>query len=181
MEFAASRGGRHGHCRLYRAASNLDRLGADATASEIAERLALSTASAPPFLPTGEVAVSPALGCHLLALLAPLLRGPDGWRRLRKLGGGRPLGPPQLQIVDDGALEGGWMSSTVDDEGVPTRAVTLVRDGEPGEPLLSWEDDGWSGFAATGCRRRSGWRAPPEAKPFPPLHRWRRRTGRVDP
>ncbi|MDE2692002.1 MAG: metallopeptidase TldD-related protein [Acidobacteriota bacterium] len=162
LDFAASRDGRHGHCRLYRAAPNLHLLGADSIASEIAERLTLATAPAPPFLPAGEVVVSPALGCHLLALLAPLLRGRGGWRRLRELGAGRPLGPPQLQIVDDGALDAGWMSSAQDDEGVPTRAVALVRDGEPGEPLLSWEDDGWSGFAATGCRRRSGWRALPE-------------------
>lgn len=162
LDFAASRDGRHGHCRLYRAASNLQLLSADAIASEIAERLTLATAAAPPFLPAGEVAVSPALGCNLLALLAPLLRGRDGWRRLRKLGAGHALGPPQLQIVDDGGLDAGWMSAAFDDEGVPTRAVALVRDGEPGEPLLSWEDDGWSGFAAAGCRRRSGWRALPE-------------------
>ena len=162
LDFAASRDGRHGHCRLYRAASNLHRLGADSIASEIAEHLTLATASPPPFLPAGEVAVSPALACNLLALLAPLLRGRDGWRRLRKLGAGRPLGPPQLQIVDDGGLDAGWMSAAFDDEGVPTRAVALVRDGAPGEPLLSWEDDGWSGFAAAGCRRRSGWRALPE-------------------
>ncbi|MYB19104.1 MAG: hypothetical protein F4Y16_08980 [Holophagales bacterium] len=162
LDFAASRDGRHGHCRLYRAASNIHLLSAGAIASEITERLTVATAPPPPFLPAGEVVVSPALGCNLLALLAPVLRGRDGWPRLRKLGDGHPLGPPQLQIVDDGALDGGWMSSAFDDEGVPTRAVALVRDGEPGEPLLSWEDDGWSGFAAAGCRRRSGWRALPE-------------------
>lgn len=162
LDFAASRDGRHGHCRLYRAASNLHLLSADSIASEIAERLTVATAPAPPFLPAGEVVVSPALGCNLLALLAPLLRGRDGWRRLRQLGAGSPLGPPRLQIVDDGGLDAGWMSAAVDDEGVPTRAVALVRDGEPGEPLLSWEHDGWSGFAAAGCRRRSGWRALPE-------------------
>ncbi len=162
LEFTASRNGRRGHCRLYRAALNLRLLGVDAMASEIAERLTLSTAPAPPFLPGGEVAVSPALGCNLLALLAPLLRGRNGWRRLRRLGGGHPIGPPRLQIVDDGGLDAGWMSAAFDDEGVPTRAVALVREGEPGDPLLSWEDDGWSGFAAVGCRRRSGWRALPE-------------------
>jgi len=162
LDFTASRGGRHGHCRLYRAASNLHLLSADSIASEIAERLTLATAPAPPFLPAGEIAVSPALACNLLALLAPLLRGRDGWRRLRKLGAGHPVGPPQLQIVDDGGLDSGWMSAAFDDEGVPTRAVALVRNGEPGEPLLSWEDDGWSGFSAAGCRRRSGWRALPE-------------------
>ncbi len=162
LDFAISRDGRQTHCSLYRAASNLHLLGADSIAGEIAERLTLATAPPPPFLPTGEVAVSPALACNLLALLAPLLRGRDGWRRLRKLGAGQPLGPPQLQIVDDGALDAGWMSAASDDEGVPTRAVALVRDGEPGEPLLSWEDDGWSGYAAAGCRRRSGWRALPE-------------------
>lgn len=162
LDFAASRNGRRGHCRIYRAASDLRLLGADSIASEIAERLRLATAAAPPFLPAGEVAVSPALGCNLLALLAPLLRGRNGWRRLRQLGAGRPLGPSQLRIVDDGGHDAGWMSAAVDDEGVPTRAVALVRSGEPGEPLLSWEDDGWSGFTAAGCRRRSGWRALPE-------------------
>lgn len=162
LDFAASRDGRRGHCRIYRAASDLRLLGADAIAGEIAERLRLATAAAPPFLPAGEVAVSPALGCNLLALLAPLLRGRNGWRRLRQLGAGRPLGPAQLRIVDDGGHDAGWMSAPFDDEGVPTRAVALVRSGEPGEPLLSWEDDGWSGFTAAGCRRRSGWRALPE-------------------
>ena len=162
LDFAASRHGRDGHCRLYRAASGLDLPDAASIAGEVAERLALATAAPPPFLPAGEVAVSPALACHLLALLAPLLRGRDGWRQLQGLGAGRPLGPPELRIVDDGGLDGGWIGAAADDEGAPTRAVALVRDGQPGEPLLSWEDDGWSGFAAAGCRRRPGWRALPE-------------------
>lgn len=162
LDFAASRHGRDGHCRLYRAASGLDLPSAASVAGEVAERLALATAAPPPFLPAGEVAASPALACHLLALLAPLLRGRDGWRQLRRLGAGRPLGPRELRIVDDGGLDGGWIGAAADDEGTPTRAVTLVRDGEPGEPLLSWEDDGWSEFAAAGCRRRPGWRALPE-------------------
>ncbi len=162
LHFAASRNRRLGHCRTYRAASSVRRLCADSIADDVLERLKLATAPEPPFLPAGEVAVSPALAGRLLALLAPLLRGRGGWCQLQELAADRPLGPRQLQIVDDGALDDGWLSAAVDDEGVPTRAVTLLRNGEPCEPLLTWEDDGWSGFAAAGCRRRSGWRTPPE-------------------
>ncbi len=162
MEFAVERNGVRGSCSLYRAASEVTGFDARAIAAEVADRLTLATAAPAPVLPSGEIAAAPALASSLLALLGPLFRGRDGWETLQRLGSGHSLGPPDLQILDDGALETGWIRSPIDDEGVPTRAVALVRDGEPGEPLLTWEDDGWSGFSAAGCRRRSGWRAPPE-------------------
>ncbi len=162
MEFFVERNDNRGSSSLYRAASDLTGLDAAALAAEAVDRLTLATAAAAPFLPAEEVAVAPALATSLLALLAPLFKGRSGWNTLQRLTSGQPLGPPELQILDDGAMETGWISTPVDDEGVPTRAVTLIRDGEPGEPLLAWEDDGWSGFAAAGCRRRSGWRSPPE-------------------
>ncbi len=162
MEFTVERNGTRGSCNLYRAAGDPRDLDAASMAAEVADRLTLATAAATPFLPAGEIAVAPALATNLLALLGPLFRGRDGWNTLQRLSSGHSLGPPDLQILDDGALETGWIRTPVDDEGVPTRAVTLIRDGEPGEPLLTWEDDGWSGFSAAGCRRRSGWRAPPE-------------------
>ena len=162
-EFAVERNGTHGTCRLYRAAGKLGDFDAPAIAAEVADRLTLATAAAGPGLPAGELAASPALACNLLALLGPvLLRGREGWEALQRMSSGRRLGPANLQILDDGALDAGWLRSPVDDEGVPTRSVALIRDGEPGEPLLTWEDDGWSGFSAAGCRRRPGWRTPPE-------------------
>ena len=162
LEFVVERNATRGACSLYRAAGNLTDFDAAALAAEIADRLTLATATPTPFLPSGEIAAAPSLATSLLALLGPLFRGRDGWERLQRLSSGDSLGPPDLQILDDGALETGWIRTPVDDEGVPTRAVTLIRDGEPGEPLLTWEDDGWSGFSAAGCRRRSGWRSPPE-------------------
>ena len=162
MDFDVERNGTRGSCNLYRAAGDPTEFDAAAMAAEVADRLTLATAAATPYLPAGEIAVAPALATSLLALLGPLFRGRDGWNRLQRLSSGHSLGPPDLQILDDGALETGWIRTSVDDEGVPTRAVTLIRDGEPGEPLLTWEDDGWSGFSAAGCRRRSGWRSPPE-------------------
>lgn len=162
MEFFAERNGTRGPGSLYRAASDLTGLDAAGIAAEAADRLILATAAAATCLPAGEVAAAPCLAASLLALLAPLFRGRAGWNTLQRLGSRRSLGPPDLHILDDGALDTGWISASVDDEGVPTRAVTLIRDGQPGEPLLTWEDDGWSGFSATGCRRRSGWRSPPE-------------------
>ncbi|MCY3927021.1 MAG: metallopeptidase TldD-related protein [Acidobacteria bacterium] len=162
MEFAVERKGTRGSCSLYRAAGDLMHFDASTIAAEVADRLTLATAAPEPVLPSGELAVSPAVASNLLALLSPVLRDRDGWETLQRLSSGSSLGPTDLAVLDDGALETGWIRTSVDDEGVPTRAVTLIRDGEPGEPLLTWEDDGWSGFSATGCRRRSGWRAPPE-------------------
>ena len=162
MEFAVERNGTVGSSSLHRAASDLTGFNARAIAAEVGDRLTLATAAPATVLPASEIAVSPALASSLLALLGPLFRDRDGWETLQRLSSGHSLGPPDLQILDDGALETGWIRSLIDDEGVPTRAVALVRDGEPGEPLLTWEDDGWSGFSAAGCRRRSGWRAPPE-------------------
>ena len=162
VEFVAERNGAHGSCNLHRAANDLTALDAAAIAGEAADRLTLATSAPTRSLPSGEIAVAPALATSLLALLSPLFKGRKGWEMLQELSSGQSLGPSELRILDDGALDNGWMRSPVDDEGVPTRAVTLVRDGEPGEPLLSWEDDGWSGFSAAGCKRRSGWRSPPE-------------------
>ena len=162
MEFAVERIGTRGSCSLYRAAGDLTSFDTRTIAAEVADRLTLATAAPAPVLPSGEIAVSPALASSLLALLGPLFRDRGGWETLQRLTSGHSLGPPDLQILDDGALETGWIRTTIDDEGVPTRAVALVKDGEPGEPLLTWEDDGWSGFSAAGCRRRSGWRSPPE-------------------
>ena len=162
MEFAVERIGTRGSCSLYRAAGDLTGFDTRTIAAEVADRLTLATAAPAPVLPSGEIAVSPALASSLLALLGPLFRGRGGWEMLQRLTSGHSLGPPELQILDDGALETGWIRTPIDDEGVPTRAVALVKDGEPGEPLLTWEDDGWSGFSAAGCRRRSGWRSPPE-------------------
>ena len=162
MEFAVERKGTRGSCSLYRAAGDLRHFDAPTIAAEVADRLTLATAAPEPVLPSGELAVSPAVAANLLALLSPVLRDRDGWETLQRLSSGHSLGPADLAVLDDGALETGWIRTSVDDEGVPTRAVALIRDGEPGEPLLTWEDDGWSGFSASGCRRRSGWRAPPE-------------------
>ena len=161
MEFAAFRNATRGSCSLYRAASDLRDFDASTIAAEVADRLTLATAAPAPVLPSSELAVSPSVASNLLVLLGPLFRDRNGWETLQRLSSGHSLGPADLQILDDGGLETGWIRASVDDEGVPTRAVTLIRDGEPGEPLLTWEDDGWSGFSATGCRRRSGWRAPP--------------------
>ena len=162
MEFAVERIGTRGSCSLYRAAGDLTGFDTRTIAAEVADRLTLATAAPAPVLPSGEIAVSPALASSLLALFGPLFRDRGGWETLQRLTSGHSLGPPDLQILDDGALETGWIRTPIDDEGVPTRAVALVKDGEPGEPLLTWEDDGWSGFSAAGCRRRSGWRSPPE-------------------
>lgn len=162
MEFAVERNATRGSCSLYRAARTLRDFDAPTIAAEVADRLTLATAAPEPVLPSGELVVSPAVASNLLALLSPVLRNRDGWEKLQRLSSGHSLGPTDLHILDDGALETGWIRTSVDDEGVPTRVVTLIREGEPGEPLLTWEDDGWSGFSATGCRRRSGWRTPPE-------------------
>ncbi len=162
LDVGAPRDGRLEQCSLHRAASCVDRLDAGTVASEVAERLGAMATPAPPFISAGEIAVSPAMSSSLLSALAPLFRGRDGWRKLNELAGDRSVGPQQLQIIDDGGLPGGWFAAAADDEGVPTREVRLVQDGAPGEPLLGWQDDGWSGFSAAGCRRRAGWRSPPE-------------------
>jgi PmbA protein len=53
----------------------------------------------------------------------------------------------------------------VDGEGVPCQEVALIEEGTFRQPLLAWWQVGETGFLATGCSRRAGWRDLPVPGP----------------
>ncbi len=75
----------------------------------------------------------------------------------------------ELTVIDDGRLPGGALAAPCDGEGMPTRAVTLVEDGEYRQPLLAWHQAPSAAAAgaarASGCSRRASWRDLPVPGP----------------
>lgn len=66
---------------------------------------------------------------------------------------GRQVGPPFLNIIDDGRYEGGLGANRFDDEGTPTGKTYLVRAGELAGHLHSRETAAKMGEAPTGNAR----------------------------
>ena len=114
----------------------------------------------------GDLVLAPTVGARLLALLLPLLVGPEAIGRVAPLldAEGR-LGSPLLSIVDDGRLAGGLLACAVDGEGVPTRALPLVEAGVYRQPLLAWWQARGAGMPASGCSQRPSFRDPPRPGP----------------
>ena len=135
-------------------------------ARALADRLAVLSRGAPPDEPLHEAVLAPAVAARLLAALLPLLVGPGAEERVAPLlDGDRRLGSPLFTVVDDGRLPGGLLSSAVDGEGVPTRALTLVDGGVYRQPLLTWEQSRGTGMVGSGCTARAGFRDLPRPAP----------------
>lgn len=140
-----------------------------ALARRLADRLLLAHHGKAVERDRGEILLAPAVACHLLAGLLPLLVGPEAWRRVAPFQDARGrLGGEALTVRDDGRLPGGALTAPVDGEGLPTREVTLVAAGVFRQPLLAW----WQADAsaprqgrASGCGRRPGWRDLPRPGP----------------
>jgi PmbA protein len=94
------------------------------------------------------------------ALVLPLLTAFNGKTVLQ---GASPLGnrqgervfDPQLSLVDDATLPFRPASAPYDDEGTPTRPITLIRDGVVGEFLYDLQTAGLAGTQSTGSARRA--------------------------
>lgn len=106
--------------------------------------------------------LSPLVACRLLEGLTPLWCGAAGTDHARRLASSeRRFGAEALDIVDDGALEGGLVSAPVDGEGVPTGRRVIVESGRFVAPLVSRRRDP----EAPGAVRRPSWREPPRLAP----------------
>jgi len=76
---------------------------------------------------------------------------------------GRQIAVPQLTIVDDPLMPGGYKSSAYDDEGIPCQKVVLVDKGVLQSYLYSLTSAKKNNTQPTGSSRRSSYRAQPTA------------------
>lgn len=135
-------------------------------ARALADRLSVLARGKPPEEPLVAAVLAPPVASRLLAALLPLLVGPEAQQRAGAwLDGEHRLGSPLLSIVDDGRLAGGLLTSPVDGEGVPTRALKLVEGGIYRQPLLSWSQARGTGMVGSGCVVRASWRDLPRPGP----------------
>jgi predicted Zn-dependent protease len=145
---------------LYLAAREAKRFHPGALARRLANRLAVASSGRPPGT-TGpaEILLAPSVAATLLAGLLPLFVGGRGTSRFTALRDRRGrIGNRCLTLIDNGRFPGGIFEAPVDGEGVPTQEVLLIEEGTFRQPLLAWWQVGQSGFLATGCSRRPGWR-----------------------
>ncbi|MBN1890925.1 MAG: TldD/PmbA family protein [Thermoflexales bacterium] len=77
---------------------------------------------------------------------------------------GRRLGPPDLNVVDDGSLPGLRGSLAYDDEGVPSRRTYLIRAGQLVGRLHSRETAAALDEQPTGNARATSYRHPPQVR-----------------
>lgn len=154
------------HATLEQTVRDAKRLQPRLLARALADRLAVRARGVVAYDESGDVVVAPAVAARLVALLLPLLVGPEATARAAALldAEGR-LGSELLNIVDDGRLPGGLLASGVDGEGVPTRSLPLVEAGLLRQPLLAWWQARGSGMPASGCAQRPGYRDPPRPGP----------------
>ena len=137
-----------------------------ALARRLADRLAVAAAGAEIEADRAELLLAPAVAARLLAGLAPLLVGPEAAALAAELRDRRGrVASAAVTAIDDGRLPGGAVAAPCDGEGVPTRAVTLIEDGEYRQPLLAWHQARAPGAVAAGCSRRPSWRDLPAPGP----------------
>lgn len=168
----AGRGKPPATAAIYLAEREARRFHPAALARRLADRLAVTAAGAEASLDRGELLLAPAVGARLLAGLLPLLVGPDATALVAELRDRRGrIASSELTVIDDGRLPGGALAAPCDGEGVPTRAVTLLEEGEHRQPLLAWHQARSAGTAAaggaraSGCSRRASWRDLPAPGP----------------
>ncbi|MEA2695404.1 MAG: PmbA protein [Acidobacteriota bacterium] len=152
---------------FYLAAREAKRFHPGALARRLADRLAVAaTGQTPQTSGAAEVLLAPPVAATLLAGLLPLLVGGRGTSRFTSLRDRRGrIGNRCLSLIDNGRLQGGIIEAPVDGEGVPCQEVALIEEGTFRQPLLAWWQVGETGFLATGCSRRAGWRDLPVPGP----------------
>ena len=135
-------------------------------ARALADRLAVRAKGVVAHDHPGDVVLAPAVAARVVALLLPLLVGPEASSRVARLvdGEGR-LGSPLWNVVDDGRLPAGLLAAAVDGEGVPTRPLPIVEGGAFRQPLLAWWQARGGGTPTSGCSQRPGYRDPPRPGP----------------
>jgi predicted Zn-dependent protease len=117
--------------------------------------LPLSDRAAP--IARGEWLLDPAVGATVLAALTPLFTGAVTVRWWRE---GALLFSPRVTIVDDATAD-----ARRDDEGTPSRRVTLVEEGVAQSRLSDLVSARRTGESPSGHGVRASYRTPPQASP----------------
>ena len=101
------------------------------------------------------------VGVAFMMPLAVAFNGKNIAENSSRLAGraGEQVFDPALTVYDDPTLEGRPTSSAFDDEGVPTRPVSLVDHGVVGEFLFDLQTAGQAGARSTGSGRRNDGRS----------------------
>jgi PmbA protein len=140
-------------------------------AKRLANRLLLQRQGSAPNRERGDLLLGPAVAVRLLAGLIPLLVGSKA-AHLAKSYRDRQghIGSQLLTVIDDGRLPGGVLEAPVDGEGLPTREVVLIEQGNYLCPIVGWERTKADASDAkspglTGNRRRHSWRDLPVLGP----------------
>jgi PmbA protein len=137
-----------------------------ALARRLADQLVVCRDGTAPERDRGEFLLAPPVAVRLLAGLLPLFVGPEATDRVAAFRDRRgKIGSPVLTLIDNGRLRGGALEAPVDGEGVPTREVVLVEEGEFRQPLLAWWQAEPPQTLASGCSRRASWRDLPAPGP----------------
>jgi predicted Zn-dependent protease len=150
----ARRGERAGEVRIPFRGPDAPDLPALARRLNDAVTLPLGEPSAPP--PRGEWLLDPAVGAAILAGIAPLFTAPRPPRWIAR----GSLAAPDVAIADDASAE-----APFDGEGVATRRVLLVEDGQIVGGLRDLRSAKRSGLPSTGHGVRPSYRTPPAAGP----------------
>ncbi len=103
------------------------------------------------------VVFEPRTARSLLSSLFEAVNGDSVYRHASFLAGklGEPVAAPQVTVLDDGLLPGGFGSSPFDDEGVPTRRTVVIEDGVLRSYLLNTYTARKLGLKTTGNASRS--------------------------
>jgi predicted Zn-dependent protease len=128
-----------------------------ALARRLADRVTLPLSDRPAPLARGEWLLDPLIGATLLSALSPLFTGAATARWWRQ---GAPFLSPRLTIVDDATAD-----ARRDDEGTPTRRVTLVEEGSARSRLSDLVSARRAGEPSSGHGVRASFRTPPQAAP----------------
>ncbi len=104
----------------------------------------------------------------LLDALAPAFSGLRVVRRTSPLAGrlGEPIASGAVTLVDDPRLPGGYGSSPMDGEGMPTHKVVLVEEGVLRGYLHDTYSSGKLGFGGPGNALRGSHQSPPRIGPM---------------
>ena len=133
-----------------------DAPGVEALARRLSDAATLPLGDRPTPIAHGQWLLDPGVAAAMLAALSPLFtcERPPRW-----LGRGR-IAAPGLTIVDDASGEAAF-----DGEGVPSRRVLLLEDGEMAGRLYDLRAAVRAGARSTGHGVRPSFRTPPEVGP----------------
>ncbi len=141
-----------------------ERRSPEAVAEEAVRRAVLSLGADPAPAGPQVVVLGPAYsGILLHEAVGHTLEADFNRKGLSRYSGllGKPVASPLCTVVDDGTLPGSRGSINVDDEGVPSRATTLIEGGVLAGYMQDRLSARLTGAPATGNGRRESYQHPP--------------------